>query len=163
MFELPSIPTWDALHPGISHFPIVLLLVSPVLIFIGLFSPLRRANLISMAFWFMLIGTVGVYLSAATGDAAKELAPQTPEIKKALENHESLGEIARTVFTILTVLLASLQYGPKLLKKQLSPGVLLALFVIFLFIYAAAALLLYNTAHSGGLLVHKLGVHAKIY
>ena len=163
MFQLPSIPSWDALHPGISHFPIVLLLVAPVLIFIGLLSPKQRANLLSMTFWFMLIGTVGVYLSAATGDAAKEFVSKTPEITEALEKHESLGSIARVVFTILTVLLAALQYHPKLLKKQLSPMALMMLYVIFLLIYTAAALLLYNTAHSGGLLVHKLGVHAKIF
>jgi uncharacterized membrane protein len=163
MFQLPSIPSWDALHPSISHFPVVLLLVAPVLIFIGLLSPKRRTNLLSMALWFMLIGTVGVFLSAATGDAAKELVSKTPEITKALENHESLGSIARVVFTILTIFLAILQYHPKLLKKQFSPKTTIIFYMIFLLLYTAAALLLYNTAYSGGLLVHKLGVHANIF
>jgi len=162
MLQFPSIPSWDALHPGISHFPIVLLLVAPVLIIVGLLSSKRRVSLTSMALWFLLFGTVSVYLSAATGDAAKELAPKTPEVVKAIENHENLGSIVRLVFTVLTVLLAVLQYGPTLLKKQLSPKMSMVLYVIFLLIYIVAALFLYDAAHSGGLLVHKLGIHAKI-
>jgi uncharacterized membrane protein len=162
MFELPSFPSWDAFHPGISHFPIVLLLVAPVLIIVGLLSPKQRSNLIALALWFMLAGTLGVYLSAATGDAAKELAPKTPEVIKAIEDHENIGSIVRVIFTVLTALLASLQFGPSLLKKQLSSRAFMVLTVLFLLIYVVAALLLYNAAHSGGILVHKLGVHAKI-
>ena len=35
MIEFPPIPSWDGLHPLIIHFPIVLLLVAPVLVLIG--------------------------------------------------------------------------------------------------------------------------------
>jgi len=162
MFEFPSIPSWDALHPGISHFPIVLLLVAPVLVVAALLSREQRRNLMALAFWFLLAGTVTIYLSAATGDSAKELAPKAPEITRAIEAHENVGSIARAVFTGLTVLLAALQFGPGLLKKPLSPKAALSLTVVFLVLYAVAALLLYDAAHTGGLLVHNLGVHAKI-
>ncbi len=111
----------------------------------------------------IITGTVGIYLSASTGDAAKEFVSKTPEITEALEKHESLGSIARVVFTILTVFFAALQYHPKLLKRQLSPMASMMFYISFLLIYTTAALLLYNTAHSGGLLVHKLGVHANIF
>ena len=162
MPEIPSIPSWDALHPGMSHFPIVLLLVAPVFLIIALMSEKRRTGMLSMALWFLLAGTVGVYLAAATGDSAKELAPKTPEIVKAVEHHEDMGAIVRVVFTVLTVLLGALRYGPAMLKKEPGPKMLAVLIVVLLLIYLVAAILLFDAAHSGALLVHKLGVHAKI-
>jgi uncharacterized membrane protein len=162
MLELPSIPSWNALHPGISHFPIVLLLVAPVLLLIGVISEKRRAEMLSMALWFLIVGTIFIYLSAATGDSAKELAPKTPEVVKAVENHENMGSMARAVFTVLAVLLSALCYAPRLLKKELSPKMFVALAVILLLLYVVAAMFLFDAAHSGGLLVHKFGVHAKI-
>jgi len=162
MFDLPSISGWAGLHPGISHFPIALLLAAPVLVLVGLLSQKQRHSLIPVAVWLMLAGTVGIYLSAASGDAAKLLAPQTPEILKAIEVHETLGSVARVVFTVLTVLLAGLEYGPRLFKKQLGPRTVMLLTAAFLVVYIAAGLILLNAAHSGGLLVHKLGVHAKM-
>jgi len=161
MFNLPSIPAWDAFHPGISHFPIVLLLVAPVFILAGVLSQTRRRHFVVLAFWFMVAGTLGVYLSAATGDAAKELAPKTPEITKAIETHENIASVVRAVFTVLTLLLGSLLYGPGLLKKQLNTNLFTWLTLLFLLLYGAGLLPLYNAAHSGGLLVHQHGVHAK--
>ena len=32
MLQLPPMPTWDAMHPLLIHFPIVLLLISPLFI-----------------------------------------------------------------------------------------------------------------------------------
>ena len=161
MFEFPSLPAWDALHPGISHFPIALLLVVPVLVLAGLLFPKQR-YLFAMSLWFLLAGTIFLYLSASTGDGAKDVAPRTPEIRKAIENHENIGSAARTIFTVLTALLAALQYGPVLSKKRLSQQTLSALAVVFLLLYSVAALVLFNVAHSGAVLVHKLGVHARI-
>lgn len=162
MFEIPSIPTWDALHPGISHFPIALLLVVPVLVLLGLLLPKHRANLFVMSLWFLLAGTLFLYLSASTGDGARDAVQRTPEIKKAIESHENIGSAARAVFTVLTVLWFALQYGPGLLKRRHSQSMSSAFAVVFLALYAGASLLLFNVAHSGAVLVHKLGVHAVI-
>ena len=32
MLQFPAIPSWDALHPLIIHFPIALLLIAPIFI-----------------------------------------------------------------------------------------------------------------------------------
>jgi uncharacterized membrane protein len=162
MFELPTIPSWDALHPAISHFPIALLLVAPLFVLVGLWLRDERRTLWSVAIGLMVAGTVGVYLSAATGDAAKELAQKTPEVTAALEKHESIGELARALFSVLTVLLAALHVGPGLIKRALGPRLSTALACAFLAVYAGAALILVNAASSGGLLVHVLGVHARL-
>ena len=35
MLQFPAIPSWDALHPLIIHFPIALLLIAPIFIIVG--------------------------------------------------------------------------------------------------------------------------------
>jgi uncharacterized membrane protein len=162
MFSLPPVPSWEALHPSISHFPIVLLMVGPLFVLLALWLRDQRRTLMAVAVGLMVAGTLGVYLSASTGDEAKKAAPQTAEVKQALESHENLGSVVRAVFSVLTVLLAALQYGPGLLRKELSARAYTTLAVVFLLLCVGGALVLLNTAHTGGLLVHKLGVHAKI-
>ena len=45
MIQFPTIPSWDALHPLVIHFPIALLLVVPFLIVVGaLRSARKRSN-----------------------------------------------------------------------------------------------------------------------
>jgi uncharacterized membrane protein len=162
MLSVPPVSSWEALHPSISHFPIVLLIVGPLFVLLGLWLRDHRRVLTAVAVGLMVAGTLGVYLSASTGDEAKKAAPQTPEVKQAVETHENLGSVARAVFTVLTLLLAALQYGPGLLRKELGTRAYTTLAVLFLLLCAGGALVLLNTAHTGGLLVHKLGVHAKI-
>jgi len=162
MFQFPHFSSWAGVHPGISHFPIVLLLVAPVLVLLSLLASRRREGLLEFAVWFMVVGTAFIYLSAASGDAAKEIASQTPDVVKAIATHEDLGSAARAVFTVLAILLAALVYGPRLIKRSIAPKVLVALAIGFLVLYVAAALILLNAAHTGGLLVHQMGVHAKL-
>jgi uncharacterized membrane protein len=166
MFDFPSITSWDALHPGVSHFPIALLLVAPVCLLAALWLTTHRRTLALIAFGLMLAGTVAVYLAASTGDAARDVAPdaapQTSEVKAAVQAHEDLGSVVRAAFSALTLLLAALLYGPCLLKRELKVSHFLAGLGVLLLLYLAAGLVLLNTAHTGGLLVHKLGMHARI-
>jgi hypothetical protein len=113
----------------------------------------------------MLAGTIGVYVAASTGDSARDVArdaaPQSPEVKTAVQAHEDLGSAARAAFSALTVLLAALLFGPCVLRRELKGSHFLAGLIALLVLYLAAGLILLNTAHSGGLLVHKLGLHAR--
>lgn len=162
MFALSLPLTWAAWHPAISHFPIAFLCLAPVLIAVALGNPAQRRVLVGVAFWVLVAGTVGIYLSAMAGDAAREVAPKTPEVVKAIEAHEHLGEIIRAVFTALALLLGILHYGPRFLKKELSGRVFGLCAGAFLLLNLAATLVLANAAHTGGVLVHRLGVHAKL-
>lgn len=162
MFALPSIPSWDALHPAVSHFPIVLLVIAPLFLLLALFREERKATFLSLAFWFMVAGTVGIYLAAATGDAARDVAPRTATVVKAIEDHESAGSAIRATFSVLTCLLAVLLYGPRLSKRVLPPSSEKALTAVLLVLAIAAFVPLSNAAHTGGRLVHSLGVHARL-
>ena len=166
MFDFPSIPSWDALHPSVSHFPIALLLLVPICLAAAIWLKKHRTALVMVTLGLSLAGTIGVYLAAMTGDAARDVArdaaPQTQEVKAAVEAHENLGSVARAVFSVLTALLAALVLAPALLKRDLTSLQVVVGLTVLLVLYLAAGLILLNTAHTGGLLVHKLGIHARI-
>ncbi|HET7748309.1 MAG TPA: DUF2231 domain-containing protein [Terriglobales bacterium] len=163
MIQFPPIPAWDALHPLIVHFPIALLLVAPLFIVIGaLLQPEKGRVYLFSALILMALGTTAVFVALETGEAAAKLAERTPEINAVLEHHEQLAETTRIAFSVLTVIFAAIILLPRLLRR--SPGWLAGrgLLLLFLVVYGAGTLLLVNTAHNGGRLVHEFGVKAMV-
>lgn len=160
MPTLPPTPSWDGLHPLIVHFPIGLLMAAPVLLVLGMIFRDGRRLFSIAALVVMLMGTAAVYVAVETGEAAAELAERTPQVSVVLEHHQGLAETTRTLFTILTVVFAAILFGPALLKKQLRRSVFVLVNVVFLIVYAAAAVYVADTGHNGGRLVHELGVRA---
>ena len=158
----PPIPSWDAVHPLIVHFPIALLLVAPILIIVGMLLPGQRMGLFIAALGLIAMGTIGTYFAVATGEATGELAKKTPAIAAILEAHEELAETARLIFTALTVIFAAILLGPLFFKRRLGPRTSMVLVVAFLVLYSAGSLVLINVAHEGGRLVHEFGVRAMV-
>lgn len=156
----PPIPSWDGLHPIIIHFPIALLMVVPVIILIGLLMPKSGRTFLISAFVLMLIGTIATFVAVSTGGAAGELAERVKNVESVLEQHEALAETTRTVFAALTVIFGVIVFAPMLFKKELSRMIMIPLNLGFLVFYGAGAVLLMNTAHQGGRLVHEFGVQA---
>jgi uncharacterized membrane protein len=163
MFQMPPIPSWDALHPLIIHFPIALLLVAPLFVIAALLvsAPKRQLFMFS-ALVLMILGTASVYVAVSTGEAAGKLAERTTQVNAVLERHEDLAEKTRVTFTVLTVVLAGILMAPRLMKREPSRIMSAIVSVIFLVLYGGAAQLLTNTAHNGGLLVHEFGVTAMV-
>lgn len=160
MLGLPPLPSWDALHPLVVHFPIALLLVAPVFVLVGLFRRAPAKGPLVAALVLMALGTAAIYVAVPTGEAAGRLAERTPQISKALETHEELAETARVFFTILTVIFGVIVFVPRLVKRELGRVAAVTLNAAFLVLYGAGGLVLVNTAHQGGTLVHAYGVHA---
>lgn len=159
---LPPIPSWDGLHPIIVHFPIALLLVAPVLILLGSFLPNKSRPILISAFVLMLIGTVGAWIAVSTGESAGEFAEQMANVEAVLENHKELAETTATVFTALTAIFGVVVFAPMIFRKELSRKIIIPLNLAFLLFYSAGAILLINTAHEGGRLVHEFGVRAPV-
>ena len=153
----PPIPTWDGLHPLVVHFPIALLRVAPLFMLAGLVLPKRGRPFAIAALVLILLGTLGLFVTASTGHAAGELAERNPQISKVLERHEELGQLARNLFAILAPVYAALVLVP--LPKLLA-WVRVAAQIVFLIVFLGGALLLANAAHEGGRLVHEFGVRA---
>ncbi len=160
MFELPPIPTWDGLHPLIVHFPIALLLVAPLFVVLALLVGRRSTLFMTSALVLMVLGTAASYVAVATGEAAGKLADRTPEVNQVLQHHEQLAERTRLTFTVLTIVFAGLLAGPAVFKRPLARVPATVLTLLFLGVYGAGAVVLANTAHNGGRLVHELGVRS---
>ena len=80
----------------------------------------------------------------------------------AIAEHEELGSLARALFTGLSVLCALALFAPRLLRRKLAPAVSTSLCWILFLLGVAALAPLWSAAHSGAVLVHRLGVHAKL-
>lgn len=160
---LPPIPSWTELHPLVVHFPIALLLVTPLFIIGGIIAnPQKSRPFLMAALVLMLLGTAGAFLAIATGEAAGRVLQRTPAVSAVLELHEDLAESTWIVFSVLTLIFAAILFLPRLLKREANGAVVRILSVAFLLLYAAGTVILVNTVHNGGRLVHELGVHAGI-
>jgi uncharacterized membrane protein len=161
MIALPPIPSWQGLHPLVVHFPIALLLTAPLFILIGALRKGSGSPFLIAALILMALGTGGTFLAAATGEAAGRIAERSPEINAVLERHEELAQSTRIAFSVLTAVFAAIVLVPLRIGAP-SRVVSVALPLVFLVFYAAGAVLLANTAHNGGRLVHDLGVKALV-
>lgn len=161
MIQLPPVPSWDGLHPLIIHFPIALLLIAPLFVLIGAaLAPAKGRAFHLGALLLMALGTASVFIAVESGEAAGKLAERTPEINAVLERHSELAETTSYVFAGLTVVFTALLAGARLLRRHESRLTTTAAPLLFLIAYSAGVLLLVNTAHHGGRLVHEFGVKA---
>ena len=119
---LPPIPSWTELHPLVIHFPIALLLVTPLFIVAGIVTnpPKGRAFLVA-ALALMILGTVGTMVAVLTGEAAAEVAHRSAGVSAILERHQELAEIARDIFGLLSVIFAAILFVPRLLTRRPPP------------------------------------------
>lgn len=161
MLQVPPLPSWETLHPLIVHFPIVLLLLSPLFILISavLAPPKGRPYMIS-AIIILLLGTASLFLAAETGEAGAERAEHTAAVNSVLETHEGLAEQTEIIFSGLSVILLGMVAIPRIMRHQDTRLFTTFLPLSFLVLYAVGVLYLANTAHAGGRLVHEFGVHA---
>lgn len=163
MLTLPPLPSWQAIHPLVVHFPIALLLVAPLFIVIGLLrKPDRRFQFMLAALILMALGTVGTFVAASSGEAAGELVENIPQAKAVLEHHQELAETTEIAFAALSLIFASILFVPMLFKAQPTRATSTVLPLVFLLFYAIGTISLANTAHQGGRLVHELGVRAQM-
>ncbi len=159
---LPPIPSWYGLHPLIVHFPIALLLSAPVLVFLALVVRSQYRAFAVSALVIMALGCISAFVAAASGDAAGQVAERSEEINQVISEHEELAEAVCTVFSVLTVLFAALIFLPGLLRRPLSPKISVVATSVFLIVYLVAGLLVANTGHLGGRLVHQYGVKSVV-
>src|SRR5450759_3855100 len=113
MLQFPAIPSWDALHPFIIHFPIALLLIAPIFIIVGaVLTPAKGRFYLIAAMVLLLVGTATIFVAVETGEAAGKLAERAPGMELVLENHESLAERTHAVFSVLSVIFLALLAAP---------------------------------------------------
>lgn len=162
MSVFPAIPGWDGIHPAMVHFPIALLLATPVLMLVSLFARSAWRSWATAALVLMAFGTLATWLAAGSGHAAAQLVDKVQGLEQAIGRHEQLGVMTRNVFSLLTLLYAALVLIPALMRKPLPAAWRISVHSVFLAGYLGGALLLANTANQGGHLVHEHGVKAML-
>lgn len=168
MFSLPQLPDWNALHVLVIHFPLALLmLATPVLLFMALVIPAYSRQLAVAAAVLLLLGTGLCFLALSTGEAAGELAKaqgalEDEEIRTTLNQHAEWATQVSRMFSVLSA--AFMIYLLVLLtRKEPLPRTANALILaLFLAANLVLALGLGNAAHEGGELVHEHGILAPL-
>lgn len=158
--SLPPLPAWNAAHPLVVHFPIALLLAAPLFVLLGALVRRGARSMSVAALLLMTLGTAGAFVAVATGEAAADVARVSAAAESVLEEHEELGETTRTVFAVLTAAFAALVGLEARRGRAWGTAARVGSRVVFLLLYLAAALVLVDTAHHGGRLVHEFGVRA---
>lgn len=163
MIQLPPVPDWNRLHPLIIHFPIALLLVAPLFVIVGvILTPPKGRALLTSALILTVIGTVSLFVSLETGDAAGKLVGRPAQVEQVLAAHERLAETTCLLFSVITAVFAHLILLPRILKRELNRALNASLLAAFLILYGTGVLFLVNTAHQGGRLVHEFGVETQM-
>jgi uncharacterized membrane protein len=162
MLQFPPLPGWESLHPLAIHFPIVLLLLSPLFVLISAALPPPKGRpYMSAALLVLLLGTASVFVASSTGKAASDLEERTAgAMKPVLESHEYLASETEVVFTGLSAILTGMLVLPRVLRRQETRLFSTLLPLTFLALYSVGVVFLVNTAHAGGRLVHEFGLHA---
>src|SRR5689334_2662240 len=118
----PSLPTWGHLHPLVIHFPIALLLTSPLFVLLAICIPTARRSFSASALILLALGTAGALLALSTGNAAENAVAATGELHAILKQHEELGEGTAIEFSVLTGFLGVIVLAPVLFKGLDRPG-----------------------------------------
>ncbi len=157
MTEAFIFPAWHAMHPFIIHFPIGLLLITPLFILIGAAMPPPKGRpWMVTALVLMALGTASLFIAVPSGEAAARILFHGTESPSLLEAHQRLAMETRGTFVMLLAIYVSVLLIPVVLRQQ---GRLLStvLPVCFLLLYLAGATLLVNTARAGTELAHPSG------
>lgn len=163
MQQFPPIPTWNSLHPLIIHFPIVLLLLSPLFILVSaVLSPPRGRPYMMVALVILLLGTGSLFLAAETGEAAAKLVARGGPVDAVLEFHQGLAEETEVIFSAFSAILLGIVVLPRILRREETRLTTTLMPLSFLVLYCVGILFVVNTAHAGTRLVHEFGVHAII-
>ncbi len=162
MFSFPPLPPWNGLHPLVVHFPIALIMVAPLFVLLALLIKPRTREFIGVSALLMILAAGGALMATSTGSAAEHLAEKVPGAKAILHEHEELGESAE-VFAIALAAALVVGFGSLCIWRQKIPrGIILGFGVVYLIAHAAGMLVVANTAHQGGRLVHEVGVRANM-
>lgn len=156
-----QIPSWDAMHPLIVHFPIALLMASPLFLAISAaVKPEKSRPWLVGALLLLAAGTVSIFAAASSGKEAAELADRSEAVNAVLAQHEHLAAECEVVFTTFSLALGALIVWSWRRRRDLNRMISTVVPVLFLASYMGGLVFLVGAAHAGGRLVHEFGLHA---
>ena len=162
MPQLPMIPSWEGIHPLITHFPVALCFLAPLFLLLAVFTQAdKRSAFIASALIVMVLGIGSMYIAYEAGKAAATVVEENGEIEAIVEHHQKLAGYARSCLTLATIL-----FGLGLLicrVSHLHPSELTAFVPLgFVTFYGLGLFWLLNAAYNGERLVHEFGVRGVV-
>ena len=159
---LPPIPPWSSLHVLVVHMPIGLLLLSPILLILGMLPGRWRDGLRVGALLVLVLGSAAAYLALQSGEAAAMIVDRSEQIDAVLARHAQFAELTCGIFLGGTIIYG-LFLGVGLFFPAIGRGkVALTAQIVALLVITSGCLLLADTGHLGGQLVHELGIRAML-
>ncbi|HRN54005.1 MAG TPA: hypothetical protein PK788_10945, partial [Gemmatimonadaceae bacterium] len=143
-------PTLAQIHPQVVHFAIALLLVGVLFRLISLSGRLKFTN--HAAAVLLILGTIAVFVSVKSGDAAHGPVERIPGARPIVVEHEEAAELLENIFTgvvILEALALGFAVVPRTHRFVKITHVASALVGIW------GGWTLYQTAELGGQIVYK--------
>lgn len=157
MHQLPPIPEWSNIHPLLTHFPLVLFLLLPILFILsGLYRGARNhmfwvASLITLLAALSLL-CVTFFSGLAFANAKQNL----PLDAAGLSRHCAHAQYTVGAFGMATILLVIALAVRRSLRledmRDLTPWIPVGFFVF----YGFGVFWLVLTAHQGAMLAHEL-------
>ncbi len=163
MFQIPSTPPIEGFHPFIVHFAVGILLSAWVPMLLGIVDKARRVSWLRAGLMMIIMGTLFMLGAVFTGEAAESVVLRDSQVvENAIHEHEELGELARNLFLLVSVLYGGSWIVHWKIKESRKKLVALVGACLVGISYTLGALALANAGHQGGLLVHDLGLHAPV-
>lgn len=163
MLTPPPMPPFDGLHPIVVHFPIAIFFLVPAFVLASIIVSNRWARPIhACTLALMVIGSGFALLATATGEESAEIVEALyPSATDAIDEHEEMGELARTLLIVATVVYGFVCALPMLLRASRRAALIERTAQgAFILLLTPVLLVLANAAHAGGVLVHGYGVRA---
>lgn len=157
MHQLPPLPEWSNLHPLLTHFPLVLFLLLPILfILAGLHRGTRNHVLWAASLITLLAGLGLLWVTFLSGFAFANAAQEQPAIATSVAHHSSLAQYTIGAFGMATILLVIALAVRRRLKLEDMRDLTLWIPLGFLIFYGFGVFWLVLTAHQGAMLAHEL-------
>ncbi len=140
----------DPLHPAVVHFPIVLMVLQPVVL-LGAFFAVRRGMAVRTAWGiaaaFSVLLAISAFAATYTGEESGEKVEEVIG-DRFVDEHEEEGELFRNLalLTAAIVLVGLVKGKPGQVARSVAPVAALALVWFG-----------YEVGHSGGALVYEHG------
>lgn len=167
LFHLPTLPqSWGDAHVIVVHFPLAAFPIAMALVFIAMVTRRTAQVFSAAALVVMVIGMIAACLAVSSGESAARIAEPIAATKAGaldvIRAHYEAGKLMRSVLAVLTAVYAVLFLWHVLKGNEFNRTLRVALHIVFLLAMSAAMLMMSNTAHLGGRLVHEFGIHANI-